>query len=139
MEDQIKTALTNGSKTTAELVAATGKSETTVRKAVKALVEAGAVVKEGKAFAIALTSEITENGAKRGRGRPKDPFVAVRDERVLEEVKAAGAEGVTVAVVAEKLELKASIVYLSVWRLRKSAKVKKVLNGTRQPSWAAAS
>lgn len=138
MEAQIKDALKEGPKTTAELVTITGKSESTVRKATKALVESGALTKNGTKFEITPTSSVTDDGAKRGRGRPKDPFVAARDERVFAELKAAGKGGATVATVAEALDVKASVVYISVWRLRQDKRVTKVLNGTRQPAWAAA-
>lgn len=136
MED-IKAQLTGGGKTVAQLVEATGKSESSVRKTLKSLVEAGAVTKTGTEYSIAATPDTVE-GEKRGRGRPKDPFVTARDEQVFDLVKAAGKEGLTVAAIAEKIEVKDTVAYLSVWRLRQAKRVEKVLNGTRQPAWAVA-
>lgn len=135
--EQIKAELEKGAKTVAQLVEATGKSESTIRKTLKTLVEAGAITKTGTEYAIAPTPDTVE-GEKRGRGRPKDPFVQARDEEVFDILKKAGDEGKTVAEIAEVLEVKNTVAYLSVWRLRKDERVKKVLNGTRQPSWAVA-
>ena len=135
MEDQIRAALVSGPKTVKELVEITGKSESTVRKAVKALEASGAVTKDGTSYAVA---EITKGDENRGRGRPKDPFVQARDERVLEVVKNSGEAGVTTASIAEKLDITTNAAYISVWRLKKDGKVTKVLNGTRQPAYAAA-
>jgi predicted transcriptional regulator len=137
MEENIKAALVNGPKTVAELVKITGKSETTVRKTVKSLEAAGAVVKDGKAYAAASTPELSA-GEKRGRGRPKDAFVQARDERVLGAIKAAGPTGITTVSIASALDITEKAAYISVWRLKKAGRVVKVLNGTRQPAYAEA-
>jgi len=138
MEDQIKTALADGAKSVKEIAAALGKGETTVRKTLTALAESGALVKEGSKYAIAPTEPAGE-GSTRGRGRPKDPFVQARDDRALALIAESGETGLTVAQLAEKLEVeKPTIAYLSVWRLRKAGLIAKVLNGSRQPAYAKA-
>ena len=136
MEDQIKQALADGPKSVAEVAKATGKSESTVRKNLKALEEAGAVTKTGSKYGIADVPAPTE-GESRGRGRPKDPFVQARDNRVLEAITASGETGLTTASLAEQLDITKNEAYISVWRLKHDGKVAKVLNGTRQPAYAA--
>jgi len=62
----------------------------------------------------------TEASAGR-RGRPRDPGVIERDERVLSVLSTEEAK--SKAQIAEELDLAPSVVYLSLWRLHKAERV----------------
>lgn len=64
------------------------------------------------------------------RGRPRDPGVIERDERVLSALSASEAK--TKAQVATELGLEPNVVYLSLWRLRKAGLVTREQRTWRQ-------
>lgn len=64
------------------------------------------------------------------RGRPRDPGVIERDERVLGALSASEAK--TKAQVATELGLEPSVVYLSLWRLHKAGLVSREQRTWRQ-------
>jgi predicted transcriptional regulator len=142
-----------------DLVACTEKSDSTVRKAVLGLLTDGFITvvpgetptryvavrksdeppEEVKNMATTKTKKsaapsasASEPKPKNGVGRPKDPEVQRRDERVLELIKK---DGASVAQIAEKLGVSTGIAYLSVWRLRKAGVVQKQVTGSRTPIW----
>lgn len=73
--------------------------------------------------------EVTDADGEKSKGRPRDPNVAERDEKVLTAI----AEGpITRDALAAKLDIPGNHVYLSLWRLRRADKIVK-LNGK---TWA---
>lgn len=135
-----------------DLITLTERSESTVRKAVKELLDGGfiATVEGYKPTAyVAVRKHDTDEPREvknmtdeepikaDGRGRPRDPGVEERDEKVLSLIGSTP-EGLTVAELAAQLDVKPGIAYLSIWRLRKQGKVVKTPSGTRAPRWAKA-
>jgi hypothetical protein len=64
------------------------------------------------------------------RGRPRDPGVIERDERVLGALSTEEAK--TKSQLAEELSLAPSVVYLSLWRLHKAGLVQREQRAWRQ-------
>ena len=64
------------------------------------------------------------------RGRPRDPGVIERDERVLGALSANEAK--TKSQLAGELDLAPSVVYLSLWRLHKAGLVQREQRAWRQ-------
>jgi predicted Rossmann fold nucleotide-binding protein DprA/Smf involved in DNA uptake len=64
------------------------------------------------------------------RGRPRDPGVIERDERVLGALSTEEAK--TKAQLAGELSLEPSVVYLSLWRLHKAGLVQREQRAWRQ-------
>lgn len=63
--------------------------------------------------------------------------VRARDNQVLEVVRAAGDDGISLKAVAEKLDITERLTYESLWRLRaKEGRVERV-GATRQAVWKA--
>lgn len=129
--------------TVAEIAEATGRGETTVREAVKALVDDGTLVarKNGRALSYARPVEASPpDDGHDGRSRTNRVAVAQeRDRRVLEAIRQAGDDGARVGDLAASLELDRGLTYLSVWRMHKAGVVRKVATGSRSPSWVAVS
>lgn len=71
----------------------------------------------------------TEAASSR-RGRPRDPGVMERDERVLGALSAVEAK--TKTQLATELGLEPSVVYLSLWRLNKAGLVTREQRAWRQ-------
>lgn len=164
----ILAAIADEPKTVTEIVEETGLGETTVRKAVKDLEDAGRLEEAGKNGRAATyravgnepeketeepapqpstesLQELLPGGkspAKKKEAREKGPdkreVAASRDRMLLETIKASG-DGLTRVQLAEKADVKESLVYMSLWRLHKAGDVEKVPTGTRTPVWKAAS
>jgi predicted Rossmann fold nucleotide-binding protein DprA/Smf involved in DNA uptake len=64
------------------------------------------------------------------RGRPRDPGVIERDERVLGALSVAEAK--TKSQLAGELGLEPSVVYLSLWRLHKAGLIEREQRAWRQ-------
>lgn len=64
------------------------------------------------------------------RGRPRDPGVIERDERVLGALSTNEAK--TKSQLADELSLAPSVVYLSLWRLHKAGLVQREQRAWRQ-------
>lgn len=64
------------------------------------------------------------------RGRPRDPGVIERDERVLGALTSSEAK--TKSQLAEELGLEPNVVYLSLWRLHKAGLVTREQRAWRQ-------
>lgn len=74
-------------------------------------------------------STVEANGNGR-RGRPRDPGVIERDERVLGALSTTEAK--TKSQLAGELGLEPNIVYLSLWRLNKAGLVQREQRAWRQ-------
>jgi hypothetical protein len=72
--------------------------------------------------------EADGNGGR--RGRPRDPSVIERDERVLGALSTEEAK--TKSQLAEELSLAPSVVYLSLWRLHRAGLVQREQRAWRQ-------
>lgn len=70
--------------------------------------------------AVASTEPVEAEGGGR-RGRPRDPGVIERDQRVYDAL--ANGEPKTKSQLAEELGLEPNTVYLSLWRLHKDERV----------------
>lgn len=75
-------------------------------------------------------AEATETEATGRRGRPRDPGVIERDERVLGALSADEAK--TKSQIAGELGLEPNVVYLSLWRLHKAGLVQREQRAWRQ-------
>lgn len=75
-------------------------------------------------------SDATAEAAAGRRGRPRDPGVIERDERVLGALSTEEAK--TKSQLAEELSLTPSVVYLSLWRLHKAGRVSREQRAWRQ-------
>lgn len=68
----------------------------------------------------------------RRRGRPRAPETIERDARVL----AALTDGpMTKEQLVESLQLRAELVYLSLWRLKRQRRVDRTSDGTTRHTW----
>lgn len=67
------------------------------------------------------TVEPTEAEGNSRRGRPRDPSVQQRDERVFEAL--GSGEPKTKSQLSEELSLSPNTVYLSLWRLHREGRV----------------
>lgn len=129
----ILSVLTTATVPASEVVEKTGLSETTVRKALKQLAEEGKV----RIDKVGRTTRWSLPLADEDEGKDKGPSEA--QQRDAELVAALEANGpLSVTQVAEVLEVKRSLAYVSVWRLAKQGKVVKKETGTRTPVWAVA-
>lgn len=130
-------------KTVAQLVEVTGLGETTIRNTTKELEEAGRLEKlsaNGRAVAFGVpatdTSEETQDTPKAEPGEMnRREAAAARDEQIFKAV--AEEDGITRRDLAEKVDIKDSLVSMTLWRLCKAERVEKVRNGTRSPVWQA--
>lgn len=73
---------------------------------------------------------VTPEGESGRRGRPRDPGVIERDERVLGALSTTEAK--TKAQLAGELGLEPGVVYLSLWRLNKAGLVTREQRAWRQ-------
>lgn len=148
-------------RTVEGLMNLTGKSETTVRKALKALEAEGAVVRgandKGVAiFSLPTNEEDQPNVAKTSTAPPappaaedtsetstgrkpgqRDPEVAQRDQDAIEFLRQ-HPDGVTRNELATALQTTEPKAYTVLWRLAKLGSVKQVGRDGRQPKWGVA-
>lgn len=80
--------------------------------------------------AAATASAEDDSAASGRRGRPRDPGVMERDERVLGALSTTEAK--TKSQLAGELGLEPSVVYLSLWRLHKAGLVQREQRAWRQ-------
>lgn len=73
--------------------------------------------------------------APRRRGRPRSPETIERDKRVLDSLRADGPQ--TRDQLVERFGIKASLVYLALWRLRCTGEVERTSDGTQRFVWRA--
>lgn len=126
MQDQIMAHLKeHGPSTVKELKLALGGSDTTIRKHLKTLIGDDEVV-TGEDGKYAIPSKA------KGPSRSHEQAQA-RDDAVLAIITK---EQVTTAEVAKKIGISESLAYVSIWRLQKQGKVRKV--GGRPAAYAAA-
>lgn len=93
--------------------------------------EQGVEVTDGTVLGDPTTDVNGDAEATSGRrGRPRDPGVIERDERVLGALSTEEAK--TKAQLAEELSLTPSVVYLSLWRLHKAGLVRREQRAWRQ-------
>lgn len=69
----------------------------------------------------------------RRRGRPRSPETVERDERVLALLSQSGPQ--TREQLVEALQLPPNMVYLSLWRLRREARVERTSTGSARHVW----
>lgn len=74
--------------------------------------------------------DASADAASGRRGRPRDPGVIERDERVLGALSSTEAK--TKSQIAGELGLEPSVVYLSLWRLHKAGRVEREQRAWRQ-------
>lgn len=70
---------------------------------------------------VAVAAEPIEAAGNLRRGRPRDPGVKERDERVFEAL--GSGEPKTKSQLAEELSIEPGTVYLSLWRLHKDNRI----------------
>jgi predicted Rossmann fold nucleotide-binding protein DprA/Smf involved in DNA uptake len=92
--------------------------------------ENGVEVTDGTVLADQPVEEAAETEATGRRGRPRDPGVIERDERVLGALSTEEAK--TKSQVAGELGLEPNVVYLSLWRLHKAGLVQREQRAWRQ-------
>lgn len=163
LQAEILDALAVNEHTVASLQAIVHYSETTVRKALARLIESGDVVKNGKAFALALKPEAKPAKAakpaaekataaapkinttivpvKKGCKGAVKPHAVDRDEAVAAYLQSLiGAETPifpSCDEIAEAMGIESSLVYISLWRLNKTARAYRVRTGDRARRWTA--
>jgi len=71
--------------------------------------------------------------APRRRGRPRSPLTIERDDRVLTALRDGGPR--TKEQLAEELRLQPQLVYLSLWRLRRTNRVTRATSGAERHIW----
>lgn len=119
----------HGPSTVKELKLALGGSDSTIRKHLKALADSGAVSADDGKYALANGKA---TGKAKGPSRSHEQAEA-RDDAVLAIIKKAQS---TTAEVAKQAGISESLAYVSIWRLQKLGKVRKV--GGRPAAYAAA-
>lgn len=71
--------------------------------------------------------------APRRRGRPRSPETVERDDRVMAALTGGGPQ--TKEQLVEQIQLKPSLVYLALWRLKRAGRVERTSDGTTRYVW----
>lgn len=131
--------------TVKELSDASGVGETAVREQLKRLEEEGVIEQaepNGRSKTFRLISqkpqedtETEPQATRSGDGRGRSEVARARDEHVLATL--AASDGMTRHELTEASGV-GDLTYMSLWRLHKAGRVKKVQSGTRAPIWKVA-
>jgi len=133
--------LTHGPSKATVIAKALSYSETTTRKLLKSLADAGSVAKDGQLFAWVTTRKSKGESARHTRRedvQQRDAIVLGIIANLEPEVTISRNEILKALHKAGHKDLTGSFVYLSLYRLHASSDIEKVHVGRRAPEWRVA-